>query len=308
MTHPLPCSPSGLYLADRGDAVDQHSYAVEAIEVMAQTAFQTVCIARTATYGRALFLDGLVQSSAADEAMYHQLLVQPAMLAHPKPTRVLLVGSGEGAGLREVLAHAIVESAVMVDIDGELVELCRQHLPDWHEGAFDDPRTRVVIADADAFIATDPGVYDVIIVDLTDMLPEGPACGLYTPGFFSTLKQHLAPGGVMAVQGLGLSAIDHAGHVALAGMLRPLFKEVHSYGEFIPSFLQAWGFILASDWFSPRAWTARAIDMVISLRLPARPLLLDGAYLHARFALAPPITQALAAADPRHSAVPEAVG
>ena len=70
------------------------------------------------------------------------------MITHPKPRSVFIAGGGEGATLRDVLTHQSVEKAVMVDIDQEVVEASRRHLPAWHAGAFDDPRATLLHMDA----------------------------------------------------------------------------------------------------------------------------------------------------------------
>jgi spermidine synthase len=101
---------------------------VKELLVTARTKYQEVQIVDTYDFGRALVLDGYIQSTEADEFMYHETLVHPAMVAHPSPRKVLIVGGGEGATLREVLKHPTVEEAVMVDIDGELIELSKKFL------------------------------------------------------------------------------------------------------------------------------------------------------------------------------------
>src|SRR5262245_47815335 len=123
---------------------------LEATEVLhtRQTRFQKLEIADTVSYGRALFLDDKIQSSESDEFVYHEALVHPALVLHPQPRSVLVVGGGEGATLREALRHRTVERAVMVDIDDQAVEACRQYLGAWHQGAFDDSRTELLHADA----------------------------------------------------------------------------------------------------------------------------------------------------------------
>ena len=113
-----------------------------------RTAYQRVQLLDSDAFGKMLVLDGKTQSSALDEAIYHDALVHPAMLLHPHPLRVFIAGGGEGATLREVLAHHTVERAVMVDIDGEVVELCKRHLPSFSQGAFEDPRAELHLADA----------------------------------------------------------------------------------------------------------------------------------------------------------------
>ena len=100
-----------------------------------RTAYQDVQIIDGATFGRSLLLDGKTQSTEADEFVYHEALVQPAMVAHPDPREVFIAGGGEGATAREVLSHRSVTRAVMVDIDREVVELCQRYLPNHHRGA-----------------------------------------------------------------------------------------------------------------------------------------------------------------------------
>ena len=82
-----------------------------------RTDYQSVKIVRTSSFGLCLVLDGKIQSSEADEFIYHETLVHPAMLTHPDPKNVFIAGGGEGATLRDVLRHKSVQKAVMVDID-----------------------------------------------------------------------------------------------------------------------------------------------------------------------------------------------
>ena len=112
------------------------------------TGYQRVEVVHSEIYGRSLLLDGKTQSTERDEHIYHETLVHPAMLLHPNPQTVFIGGGGEGGTLREALAHRTVENVVMVDLDGQVVELCREHLPQHHQGAFDDERTTLIHDDA----------------------------------------------------------------------------------------------------------------------------------------------------------------
>jgi spermidine synthase len=265
---PTPPDASGsLLLVEESDPYDRYAFRIRGVRHGGRTAHQEVLIADTYGYGLALFLDGVIQSSEEDEALYHELLAQPALLRHPEPRDVLIIGGGEGAVLREVLAHRSVRACTMVDIDRELVELSRTHLSKWHRGAFEDPRGRLVIADGRRFLEGDEGLYDVVVIDVVDMLDNGPAQSLYTRQFYELLKQRLRPGAIVAVQGLEFSFTDDKQHVALARTLRTVFSEVHSYSALIPSFLGGWGFLIASDWFRPRDWATADIDRAIEARL-----------------------------------------
>ncbi len=275
-----------LVFVEKSDPFDRYIYRLSQIIYSGKTRFQEVLIADTCNWGRILALDGAIQSAQEDEKLYHEMLVQPAMLRHPDPKHVLIIGGGEGATLREVLVHRAVESATMVDLDQEVVELCGQYLVPWHRGAFDDPRAQVVYEEGRKFVENKKNVYDVVIVDVVDMLDNGPAQSLYTRQFYQKLRTRLRPNALVVVQGLEFSFLDDKSHAALARTLRTVFPEVHSYRVDIPSFLSAWGFIIASDWFHPEEWKPREIDETIQNRLGDKWLdHLDGNFLRSAFTL-----------------------
>jgi spermidine synthase len=264
---PATITGQSIYCIEVDDPFDHFVYRVKSIVCSAQTPFQHVVIADTYNYGLALFIDGKIQSSFDDEALYHEMLVQPAMLLHPNPRSVLIVGGGEGATLREVLAHNLVRSVTMVDIDQQAVELCRQFLPSWSRGAYEDSRTRVVYTDGRKFIEETDELYDVVIIDVVDMLADGPAFKLYTREFYRHLRKRLRPDAIVTIQGLEFSHSSFKQHVALVRTLRTLFPEVHSARVAVPSFLGTWGIIMASDWVTPRNMRAETIDHLVEQRL-----------------------------------------
>ena len=97
-----------------------------------RTEYQEVVIVDGLSFGRTLLLDGKTQSTEMDEFVYHEALVQPSLITHSDPKEVFVAGGGEGATIREVLSHDSVTRVVMVDIDREVIELCRKHLPNHH--------------------------------------------------------------------------------------------------------------------------------------------------------------------------------
>lgn len=275
-----------LTFVENTDPFDLYTYRLTNVLFSGSTAVQNVTIADTFNFGRALMIDGSIQSSADDEGLYHEALVQPALLRHPEPRDVLIIGGGEGAALRETLVHRSVRSVTMVDFDAELVELARQHLVAWHRGAFDDPRVRLVFADGRTFVEGDDGRYDVVIIDLVDLFDNSPAQALYTRQFYEMLRRRLRPNAVVAIQGLEFSFLDDKHHAALVRTLRTVFPEVHSYRTTIPSFLAGWGFVIASDWFRPAEWSASDIDRAIDSKLGLKWLdHLTGDFLKGCFSL-----------------------
>ena len=142
---------------------------VQKVLYSGKTQFQEVEILESQVFGRSLVLDGKTQSTEKDEHIYHESLVHPAMLMHPQPRTVFIGGGGEGGTLREVLAHRSVEKAVMLDLDREVVDLCRHYLPHHHQGSFDDPRVELRHEDARAYLKNCSQQFDVMVMDLVDL-------------------------------------------------------------------------------------------------------------------------------------------
>ncbi|MCK5585409.1 polyamine aminopropyltransferase, partial [Candidatus Bipolaricaulota bacterium] len=200
-----------------------------------QSEYQSIEVIKTRSFGTCLVLDGKIQSSEADEFVYHQSLVQPAMITHPNPRHVLIAGGGEGATLREVLRHNSVEKATMVDLDEKVVSICKQYLPSFSAGAFDDPRTELIVGDARKYVEESSQTFDVIIIDLPDPLEGGPAQCLYTREFYTAVKNRLAPGGIMAVQSEPSRWYDLTAFVAIVRTLRDVYVHASPYQAHIPA-------------------------------------------------------------------------
>ena len=241
-----------------------------------RTKFQKMDIVRSGAFGTCLILDDKMQSTSSDEFIYHETLVHPAMLSHPNPENVFIIGGGEGATLREVLRHRTVKKAVMVDIDDQVIELCKKHLPAWHQGAFDDPRSRIISTDARKYLEETDEVFDVIITDLSEPVEEGPAYLLYTREFYQTAMGRLSPGGTLSLQA-GTAAIPYLlNFSAVYQTLRSIFPVVAPYQAFIPSFGLPWGFIVASKRNDPRTLREEDIDAGIEARINGSLSFYDG--------------------------------
>jgi len=257
--------------------------------------FQSVDIINTGSFGICLVLDGKIQSSEADEFIYHEALVHPVMLTHSHPEQVFIAGGGEGATLREVLAHKTVKRAVMVDIDEEVVSLCRRFLPSWHQKAFDDPRAELHFVDARKYLEESSDKFDVIIIDLVDPVEQGPARLLYTQEFYQIVKQKLGPAGIMSVQAEPSEWGNLDNFTAIANTLRSVFAIARPYQVHVPSFLGLWGFVSASQSLDPFHLTPEEIDTRISTRISKKLKSYDGLTHQAMFTIPKHIRQQLAA-------------
>ena len=275
---------------------DGHFHAVVRTIASARTAFQQADILETVGHGKLLVLDGRMQSSQADEFIYHDALVHPGMLATTEaPRAALVVGGGEGATLREVLAYPTIERAVMVDIDAELVDLCRRHLPEHHQGAFDDPRTELRHEDARAFLEGSAERFDFISLDLTEPMEAGPACRLFSREFYALVHDRLTPGGTMTMQA-GMTKVGELGFfTAMCRTVATAFPVVAPYQAFISCFGVPWGFLVATKGDDPRRLTPIAVDELIARRLRGSLRYWDGVTHQHSFALPRFIREALAA-------------
>ncbi|MDD5126570.1 MAG: polyamine aminopropyltransferase [Dehalococcoidales bacterium] len=231
-----------------------------------RTKYQSVQILHSPNYGKTLVLDNKIQSSEADEFIYHEGLVHPPMLAHPKPEAVFVVGGGEGAILREVLKYRTVKKAVMVDIDEEVVALSKKYLPEHAAGAFEDPRTEVYHEDARAFLEKSTRKYDVIIIDLPDPLDEGPAYLLYTQEFYRMLLGKLTANGIISVQSGSAMLTELLNFTSVANTLRSAFASVCPYVVAVPGYGGPWGLTTASMKLSPAQLSKEEIDHRIAER------------------------------------------
>lgn len=162
-----------------------------------KTPFQLVEVVDSPDFGVTLFLDRRFQTSEKDEFFYHESLVHPAMMLHPDPQRVLIIGGGDGGTLEEVLKHPSVKAVTMVELDGEVVDIAKAYLRSICGAAFEDPRVRLLIGDGRRFVEETAETFDVILLDLTD--PMEPSKYVYTREFYALCAKRLRPGGILGL-------------------------------------------------------------------------------------------------------------
>ena len=182
-------------------------------------------------------------TSEKDEFIYHEMLTHVPILAHGLARRVLIIGGGDGGMLREVAKHDSVEHITMVEIDGTVVEMCKEFLPNHSRGCFEDPRLNLVIEDGMRFVATTEERFDVIISDSTD--PIGPGEVLFSENFYEACRRCLNPGGILVTQN-GTPFMQLEGVQNTAGRMRGLFPDWHFYQAAVPTYIGgsmtfAWG-------------------------------------------------------------------
>ena len=249
---------------------------VRQIYYSGQTAYQKVEVLDSELFGRSLILDGKTQSTERDEHIYHETIDHPAMLCNPEPKQAFIGGGGEGGTLREVLGHKSVKRVTMVDLDSEVVALCREYLPNHHKGSFDDPRTSLIHQDARSYLQNTSDYYDVIILDLVVPLEGGTAALLYTQEFYAIAKARLNPGGVLVTQSGPAGLLNYTEcFTTIFNTLGTVFDHTTATQVHIPAFQTLWGFTIASDTPFPEA-SEDEVDAQIASRLASTLKYYDG--------------------------------
>lgn len=161
--------------------------------------FQEIAVVDADEFGRMLVLDGVFQTSIFDEFIYHEMIAHVPLFTHPKPKNILVIGGGDGGAIREVVKHADIVKAEMVEIDGMVVEVAKKFLPEISEALIHNhPKVELKIDDGIRHMKEAQAQYDVIIVDCSD--PIGPGEGLFTPEFYHDVHKALKDDGLFVQQ------------------------------------------------------------------------------------------------------------
>ena len=233
------------------------------------TEHQRIDLVEHEVFGKILFLDDKAQVSTFDEWIYHEALVHPAMVAHPNPKRVLILGGGDGGALREVLKHRCVEHVTLVDIDPRVIEMSKKLIPEISAGAFDDPRAELVFTDGRRFVEEYRGEpFDVAIVDVTDPI-SGISAKLFTKEFYEALKRVVRRDGVVCTQAEDVYLSHYTFEISFPTIVKTMesvFRVVRPLRAWIPVFGTEWGFCIASEEVDPTSLTREEVEARLSER------------------------------------------
>jgi spermidine synthase len=223
------------------------SLEVDQVLLNGKSEFQDILVFKSKTYGNVLVLDGVIQLTERDEFAYQEMITHIPLFAHKQPKKVLIVGGGDGGVLREVAKHSCVETIHMCEIDKQVVECGKSFFSQSVSYCFNDPRLTLLFDDAARYLLNEGKTqgYDVIICDSSD--PVGPAEVLFRPEFFQSMKDALAPGGILCTQGecqwLHLDLI-----ASVIGNCREIFPSLRYAYTTIPTYPSGQiGFIVASN-------------------------------------------------------------
>ena len=243
-----------------------HLFQVKKTIVHKKTPFQTVDIVDLFHYGRTLFLDERLQAAEADEFIYHEVISHPALLTHPRPQKVLIIGGADGGAAYQVLKHKSVKKLFLVDIDGQLIKLCQKFLRKINRDVFKNPKLKVIPADGRKFLQESDEKFDVIISDLTAPLIEPPSYLLFTEKFYQIVYDKLNEDGLLSLQADSANHLNDKSFTAIHKTVEKIFPKVLGLRAFIPSYDDAWGFIVASKKYDPTGLKPSEIRMRIKKR------------------------------------------
>ena len=197
--------------------------------------FQDIAIFESETHGRVMTLDGVVQITEGDEFVYQEMIAHVPILAHGAAKSVLIIGAGDGGVLKRVLMHPGVTKAVMVEIDGAVIELSKQFLPAIGGAAWTDPRAEIIVGDGIDYVKRAPdSQFDVIIVDSTDPIGVGEV--LFTDAFYQNCARILTAQGVIVNQ-CGVPAMQADELRDTSARRRQFFPHVTAYVAAVPTYV-----------------------------------------------------------------------
>ena len=220
-----------------------------------QSEFQKIEVVHSLEYGTMLSLDGVFQTSEREEFIYHEMMSHVPLFLHPNPKHVLIIGGGDGGVARECVRHDCVETVMMIEIDGKVVELAKEYLPTIANAMIrKDPKLTVTIGDGIGFMAQAENKYDVIIVDCSD--PIGPGEGLFTDEFYANTYKALKEDGLFVQQ--TESPMMHQPLVEkVFGYVSNHFPIARLYTAFIPIYPTGMHcFTMGSKKYDPLTWEA----------------------------------------------------
>lgn len=243
------------------------------------TPFQHIVLTQHRSGNLRCYINGHLQFNEADEQIYHENLVHPAMQLARQRERVLILGGGDGLALREVLKYLEVQSVTLVDLDPQMTDLATTdpHLTRMNGGSLQDARVtrqaaggieagepfqvaqtsqyehfptrshptatvRVINLDAAEFVKKLDGSYDVVILDFPD--PNSPDLAkLYGRPFYDHLENLLHSGAVV-VQQSGSTVQAREAFLCIGRTLTAAGLAVVPYHDNVPSFGE-WGWWIA---------------------------------------------------------------
>jgi spermidine synthase len=204
-------------------------------EVLCQetSPFQNILIFTNKEFGRVLALDGIVQTTSADEHIYHEMMAHVPLMTFKRPMIGAIIGGGDGGLLREVVKYSNLDHCTMIDIDKRVIELSKIHLPNLSDGAFEHERATVLSEDGAKWLESAKNL-DFVLIDSSD--PVGPNESLFNDAFYKSLSKALKPDGIVVKQS-GCSLVQEEEAIETLSFYKKYFSSFGLYRQNVPTYV-----------------------------------------------------------------------
>ncbi|QCI22664.1 polyamine aminopropyltransferase [Buchnera aphidicola] len=218
-------------------------FLIEKLLYKKNTAHHKVMIFENAVFGKVMAIDNIVQTTERDEFIYHEMLTHVPIFSHGSIKNVLIIGGGDGGILREVCRHKTIENITMVEIDVNIIDLCKKYFPNHSNNAYQDSRLKLIIDDGLNFTKNTKDKFDLIISDSTD--PVGCGKNLFLSEFYFNCKNCLEKNGIFVSQN-GVFFLQKDETILTYKNLNQYFHYTKFYQANIPTYyggimMFAWG-------------------------------------------------------------------
>lgn len=218
-------------------------FLIEKILYKKKNRYHEIKIFYNSIMGKIMTIDGIVQTTEKDEFIYHEMLTHVPILSHGSVKDVLIIGGGDGGILREVCRHKSINSITMVEIDIDIINLCKKYFPNHSNNAYNDPRLNIIIDNGFNFVKNTKNKFNLIISDSTD--PIGCGESLFSSEFYSNCKRCLCYDGIFVAQN-GVFFLQKNEIILTFKKLKKYFFDVRFYQASIPTYyggimMFAWG-------------------------------------------------------------------
>ena len=218
-------------------------FLIEKMLYKKKTPHHQVMIFKNSVFGKIMVIDDIVQTTERDEFIYHEMLTHVPIIAHGSIKSVLIIGGGDGGILREVCRYKMIENITMVEIDVNIIDLCKKYFPNHSNQAYQDSRLNLIIDDGLNFIKRTKEKFDLIISDSTD--PIGCGKNLFRSEFYFNCKNHLEENGIFVAQN-GVFFLQKNETILTYKNLKKYFYDTRFYQANVPTYyggvmVFAWG-------------------------------------------------------------------
>ena len=208
---------------------------VECKEVLhsSRSDFQKIEVIESLDFGRMLVLDGVINLTERDEFIYHEMLVHVPLFSHPNPSKILIVGGGDGGTARESVKHGEISNIQQIEIDEQVIAVSKKYFPSL-AASLNHPKVNIVLLDAVQYVREIDEKFDIILIDSTDPVIEQ-SQGLFTVPFYEDCCNTLAEQGILAAQ-IGDIFFETEPVYDIFQKLKKVFPIVRIFGAPVPSY------------------------------------------------------------------------